>query len=63
MFKMAEKEVINKLQYNSSSLSQPYESQTNQVWGGEQLPKGIGKNGIVFETSRPDDPENFSQRF
>lgn len=34
MFKMVEKEVTNRLQYNSSPLYQPYESQTNQVWGG-----------------------------
>lgn len=30
---------------------------------GSNLPKGVGRNGIVFETKRPDDPEKFSLRF
>ena len=63
MFAAVENVVNTNVAYNSQSLSQQFESQTNQVWGGGQLPKGIGKNGIVFETIRPDDPENFSQRF
>ena len=27
------------------------------------MPKGIGKNGVVFETIRPDDPEPYKMRF
>jgi hypothetical protein len=35
----------------------------NAMFSGGNLPRGVGKNGIVFETSRPDDPENFQLRF
>ena len=31
----------------------------NAMFNGGSLPRGIGRNGIVFETSRPDDPENY----
>ena len=27
------------------------------------LPEGIGRNGVVFETKRPDDPKVFANRF
>lgn len=33
------------------------------MFHGGNLPKGIGKNGIVFETKRDDDPIEYSQRF
>ena len=29
----------------------------------KHLPEGIGKNGVVFETYRPDDPKPFANRF
>lgn len=35
----------------------------NSLFFGANLPKGIGRNGIVFETKRPDDPEKFSLRY
>jgi hypothetical protein len=37
---------------SNKSLSNPF-----------SLPKGIGKNGVVFETKRPDDPLNYQNRF
>jgi len=33
------------------------------MFHGSGLPKGIGKNGIVFETKRPDDPAKYVNRF
>lgn len=35
----------------------------NSNYWGSNLPEGVGKNGIVFETTRPDDPTVFSERF
>ena len=35
----------------------------NTHFWGSNLPEGVGKNGIVFETSRPDDPKVYSERF
>jgi hypothetical protein len=47
--------------YGLELLSQPGEAtNSNQLWGAVNLPKGVGKNGIVFETARPDDPENYA---
>jgi hypothetical protein len=38
-------------------------SHGNQKFHGGNLPKGVGRNGIVFETKRPDDPIKYSHRF
>lgn len=49
-----------------SNKNQPQELEEacgNSLFFSSNLPKGIGRNGIVFETKRPDDPEKYSLRF
>ena len=54
---------LSTLQPQDQNDDQNSQAQGNQMFHGGNLPKGVGRNGIVFETKRPDDPLNYSHRF